>query len=56
VPVTARRFGDGFPVAAGSAIGGAAYVLGVGTGAASMGWEAQIEPQQEVLVCGNGRG
>jgi len=51
VPLTARRFGDGFAVDAGAAAGGEASVLRLGPGAASRGWEVQLAPRQPVLVC-----
>ncbi len=51
VTVTARRFGDGFSVDAGAAAGGTASVLGVGAGPGSHGWEADLVPQEPILVC-----
>ena len=52
VPVLARRFGAGFLASSGTALGGRAYTLRSGLGAASRGWEIQLEAQQPVLVCG----
>jgi hypothetical protein len=52
VPVALRRFGDGFPVAAGAPPGGRPSVLPWTADSAGQGWEAQLAPQQPILVCG----
>jgi len=51
-PVDLRRFGDGFPVAAGAAPGDRPSVLPWTADSAGQGWEAQLAPQQPILVCG----
>ncbi len=51
VPVAVRRFADGFVVAAGGALGGRSSQLRFPPVPAGRGWEAQLQPQQPVVVC-----
>ena len=52
VPVALRRFADGFAVPAGAAVGGRPSQLRLPPGAAGRDWEAQLQPQQALVVCG----